>query len=121
MNNNKIKRTFQTIQTDGLHFSSNETYLFLWLEVFIVLCHVLRRPLLDQTATQQPDAQADHKHADIGDEHSDAIPRICTSHAGDKQTKDGTQTLTESRRSVPQSADESQKSWFGGILQANNT
>lgn len=114
----KLKELFKPSR---LHFSSNETYLFLWLEVFIVLCHVLRRPLLDQTATQQPDAQADHKHADIGDEHSDAIPRICTSHAGDKQTKDGTQMLTESRRSVPQSADESQKSWFGGILQANNT
>ncbi|TNN88496.1 hypothetical protein EYF80_001279 [Liparis tanakae] len=32
----------------------------------VVLGHVLTRPLLDQTAAQQPDGQAGHKHADLG-------------------------------------------------------
>lgn len=65
--------------------AQSQTHLFLRLEVRVVLGHVLRRPLLDQTATQQPDGQADHEHADVREEDSDAVPCICTNHAGDKQ------------------------------------
>lgn len=65
--------------------TTNETHLFLGFEVGVVLGHVLTRPLLDQTAAQQPDDQAGHKHADVRDEHSDAIPCICTDHTGNKQ------------------------------------
>lgn len=65
----------------------NQTHLFLGFEVGVVLGHVLRRPLLDQTAAQQPDSQTGHEHADVGDEHADAVARICTDHAGDKQRK----------------------------------
>lgn len=65
--------------------TTHKTHLFLCVEVCVVLGHVLRRPLLDQSATQQPDGQADHKHADVRDEHSDAVPCVCTNHTWDKQ------------------------------------
>ncbi len=75
---------------DRYHITTNETHLFLYFKVSIVLGHVLRRPLLDETSTQQPDGQAGHEHADIRDEHSDAVPCICTDHTGDKQKAEDT-------------------------------
>lgn len=72
------KKEFQFVR-------ANETHLLLCVKVSVVLCHVLRRPLLDQTATQKPDCQASHEHADVRDEHPDAIPCICPNHAGDRQ------------------------------------
>lgn len=62
-----------------------KAHLFFRFKVGVVLGHVLRWPLLDQTATQQPDGQASYKHANVRDEHSYAVPRICPNHTGDKQ------------------------------------
>lgn len=77
-----------------------ETYLFLCVKVFVVLAHFLRRPLLDQTAAQQPDAQADQEHADVRDEHSDAVPCICANNTVG-QTGNGGRALRKSRCTFP--------------------
>lgn len=63
------------------------THLLLCFEVGVVLGHVLRWPLLDQTATQQPDGQTSHKHADVRYKDSDAVPCVCPDHAEDKNKK----------------------------------
>lgn len=71
--------------TTMLNVVIHDTHLFLCIKVCVVLGHVFRRSLLDQSATQQPDGQARHEHADVGEEHPDPVPRIRADHAADKQ------------------------------------
>lgn len=61
------------------------SHLIVQLKVTVVLRHVLQRRLL-QTAAQEPRDQTHHKHADVRDEHSDAVPGVCTSDAAARQT-----------------------------------
>lgn len=71
------------------------SHLVVHLKVAVVLRHVLQRRLL-QTAAQKPRDQAYDKHADVGNEHSDAVPGVCTSDAAARQTH----TVTYFHRSV---------------------
>lgn len=70
----------------GLYLSAGrKTHVFLGIKVGVVMSHVLRGPVLDQAATQKPNCQTTHEHADVGDEHSDAISRVSSHHTGDVQ------------------------------------
>lgn len=71
------------------------SHLVVHLKFAVVLRHVLQRRLL-QTAAQKPRDQAYDKHADVGNEHSDAVPGVCASDAAARQTH----TVTYFRGSV---------------------